>query len=60
MSELMKSAHQEMAGKQYKTEELGAAVTEFSAKFAQAGISVQDIDGQEERTWHLHFKSIMM
>ncbi|POP37800.1 hypothetical protein C3R19_13080 [Blautia producta] len=51
VSELMKSAHQEMAGKQYKTEELGAAVIEFFAKFAQAGISVQDIDGQEERTW---------
>lgn len=51
VSELMKSAHQEMAGKQYKTEGLGAAVIEFFAKFAQAGISVQDIDGQEERTW---------
>lgn len=51
VSELMKSAHQEMAGKQYKNEGLGAAVIEFFAKFAQAGISVQDIDGQEERTW---------
>lgn len=51
VSELMRSAHQEMVGEQYKTEELGAAVTEWSAKFAQSGISVQDIDEQEERTW---------
>lgn len=51
VSELMRSAHQEMVGEQYKTEVLGAAVAECSVKFAQAGISVQDIDGQEERTW---------
>lgn len=51
VSELMRSAHQEMVGEQYKTEVLGAAVAERSVKFAQAGISVQDIDGQEERTW---------
>lgn len=51
VSELMRSAHQEMVGEQYKTEVLGAAVTEFSAKLKQEGISIQDIDGQEERTW---------
>lgn len=51
VSELMKSAHQEMVGEQYKTEVLGAAVAECSVKFAQAVISVQDIDRQEERTW---------
>lgn len=51
VSELMRSAHQEMVGEQYKTEVLGAAVAECSVKLAQAGISVQDIDGQEERTW---------
>ncbi len=51
VSELMRSAHQEMVGEQYKTEVLGAAVAECSVKFAQNGISVQDIDGQEERTW---------
>lgn len=51
VSELMRSSHQEMVGEQYKTEVLGAAVTEFSAKLKQEGISVQDIDGQEERTW---------
>lgn len=48
ISELMKTAHQEMAEKRYQTEDVEDALAELSAK---AGIAVQDIDGREERTW---------